>query len=200
MDGRELVLEIVAIVHDDILFSAFGNSKFVDIINHFNHQVYTDELTGVYNRRYLDEQFCVLSEQARQLHTSFSVVMADIDSFKSINDQYGHQEGDAILQCVAETLQSHFSKDRGDVVSRYGGDEFVVLIRGIQKPVLEERIHHLQKALSEKERPVSLSIGVFHVPLMKEKVSDKEMLKKADEALYSVKNRGKGAYCILEDK
>ncbi len=118
--------------------------------------LYTDSLTGVYNRRYYDAHF--QSDETVQ-----AVVMIDIDDFKSINDNYGHETGDIVLQRVARTIASYVRKT--DAVIRYGGDEFVIVFYNIPANVFTQKLENIRCSvdhLTIDEHPqihLSVSIG-----------------------------------------
>ena len=95
VDGERYVLEVVTASNDNVLLSAFGNNEFVDRVTTFNRKMYTDDLTGLSNRRYLDERLDILINRSVLDGTPLSVVMLDIDDFKGINDSLGHLAGDS---------------------------------------------------------------------------------------------------------
>ncbi|MGP8153155.1 MAG: GGDEF domain-containing protein [Smithella sp.] len=90
----------------------------------------TDVLTGLYNRRYFDNEFDRELKRSGRSNSMLSIIMLDIDHFKKINDSFGHQVGDEYLKKTAATLTSVFKRD-SNIVARYGGEEFVVLLPGI---------------------------------------------------------------------
>src|SRR5690606_33113594 len=102
----------------------------------------TDELTGVFNRRPV---IAALSDYAERVRANYAIALVDLESFKQVNDTYGHDCGDAIIALVARTLQGHFRDT--DMVSRWGGDEFLVLMPGVRHadltPVLERLRTHI---------------------------------------------------------
>ena len=111
-------------------------------ISEFEEKIYTDSLSGIRNRKFLDEK--LIYEPCK------AVVMADIDLFKEINDTAGHQGGDEAIQKVAKILEQSVRKD--DVVIRYGGDEFMMVFFDITKEDLEKSCHSLN--LSLKRSPL----------------------------------------------
>jgi two-component system cell cycle response regulator len=157
----------------------------------------TDPLLGIFNRRYLHERLPQEAARARRYGTSLSLVMADLDHFKSINDSYGHQAGDAVLQHSVSVARSALRKS--DWMARYGGEEFVI--------VLPET--HLQGAYAVAERmrrlcaetPIVLPTGQvvvtasFGVASLDDTPSSSEdadsLLREADKALYESKRTGR---------
>lgn len=118
--------------------------------------LYTDSLTEVYNRRYYDEQF-------RDSDDIEAVVVIDVDSFKHINDRYGHHAGDIVLRRIAKTVSSCVRKT--DAVIRYGGDEFVIIFHRLPGDVFRKKLEEIRAAvdrLTIAEHPglhVSVSLG-----------------------------------------
>lgn len=151
----------------------------------------TDPLTGVANRRYLDQR---LEQELQRLHRygdRFSVIMADLDYFKRINDKYGHNTGDAVLVQFAKVLKDNV---RGsDFVTRYGGEEFVILLPDTDRQGATElaeriRLDVAQYRFPDVQETVTASFGVTTVTSAHNAV---EVLKKADDALYTSKKQGR---------
>ena len=156
---------------------------------------YEDPLTGLKNRRYFDELMQHEASRADREGAPLSLIMIDLDHFKQINDQYGHEAGDSVLMAVAELLQDHFRD--ADVVCRMGGEEFVALLPGATTERAEARagelvervrrltLHHGDQALPT----VTLSCGVATYPChSREPIA---LLGLADKALYQAKYQGR---------
>jgi diguanylate cyclase (GGDEF)-like protein len=157
-------------------------------------QAQTDALTNIANRRALDERLDVEVDHARRLGTSVGFVIADIDNFKSINDRYGHQTGDAVLRAVAAVFAE--TVRQLDLPGRYGGEEIGVVLPGTNLAGTRhtaERIRKLVEAL-ELESPegdrlhVTASFGAACFPLH---ATADELVAAADAALYEAKRAGK---------
>ncbi len=158
----------------------------------------TDGLTGLYNRRYFDENFEKEFSRAARAHLDFSVGICDIDYFKEYNDTYGHQKGDCVICAIADVLKNTFNREI-DIVARYGGEEFVFVISTISE---ENTLKLTQKAKDNIEslniehinskvaNCITVSFGLVCVSADK-KHSAKELLKAADKALYESKNMGR---------
>lgn len=154
----------------------------------------TDALTRLPNRRAFDEEISRRMAQWRREKITFSVLMADVDYFKKINDRYGHQAGDAVLAQVAQRLQG--SLRDADFVARYGGEEFAVLLpnqRIEDARVAAERIREAVCKLPPvhhqgQEIPVTISCGLAHVQADEQ---PGDLIKRADAALYAAKHAGR---------
>ena len=150
-----------------------------------------DPLTGLYNRRYMEDALQKFVAQGEQQGTSTAVLMFDLDNFKSLNDNYGHAKGDAVLRDVATQLVAGLRPV--DVVCRYGGEELVAILPGCtledalkKAEQLRLRIEGLSASL---QCPVSTSIGVAAVPQTAQSAAD--VVPVADAALYAAKRAGK---------
>ncbi len=157
------------------------------------YQATHDELTGAYNRSGY-ESLCKLV-----CVTDYAMVLLDIDRFKSFNDEHGHDVGDMVLSRVSETLKKQFRAD--DYVCRIGGDEFVVLVTNIKpdhRDLILRKIENVNSELSECENPelvASISVGVA---FGNENIAMREVFKKADDALYDVKQNGRSSCKFAE--
>ncbi len=157
-------------------------------------QAIRDPLTGLFNRRYLEETLERELARATRDGSSLSICMADIDDFKSFNDMYGHKAGDMILKSLAGVFTTY--SRAGDVVCRYGGEEFLILMPGADLDITTRRAEDWRRVCEQakidyedKSLSITLSFGVAVFPLQG-RTSD-EVLKLADDALYLSKNRGK---------
>ncbi len=161
----------------------------------------SDPLTGLANRRHFDEIKEVEFRRAMRLGQPLAVLMCDVDFFKRYNDHYGHAQGDQCLRIVADTLNTVFAR-AGEVVARLGGEEFVVLLPGVDAESAQRSAVRLQQRLAEREIPheasavsplVTLSIGVAGFDRDSMDQFD-QLLRRADEALYRAKSQGRN--CI----
>ncbi len=161
----------------------------------------SDPLTGLANRRHFDEIKETEFRRAMRLGQPLAVLMCDVDFFKRYNDHYGHAQGDQCLRIVADTLNSVFAR-AGEVVARLGGEEFVVLLPGVDADSAQRSAVRLQQRLAEREIPheasavsplVTLSIGVAGFDRDSMDQFD-QLLCRADEALYRAKSQGRN--CI----
>jgi len=155
----------------------------------------TDGLTGISNRRHLEERMHEMWEHAKRLNEPLACVMCDIDKFKSVNDTYGHQAGDAVLKQFAEVL-SHEAREI-DRVGRYGGEEFMVLLPGTVLDAAVTFAERVRIAIEERtftfeggslRRTVSAGVAAWPHPRVH---SHEELIKSADSALYVAKETGR---------
>jgi diguanylate cyclase (GGDEF)-like protein len=151
----------------------------------------TDFLTGVLNARYFRELAQMEINRSFRYKRTFTIAFIDVDNFKTINDTFGHATGDTVLRAIATNIKTHLRKT--DLVARVGGDEFVVLLTetGQQKaPIAFSKMQRaLLKEMDEKGWGVTFSIGVL--TLTAPTISVDEMLGRADQLMYVVKNSGK---------
>ena len=197
VDGERYVLEVVTASHDNVLLSAFGNNAFVDRITTFNHKVYTDDLTGLANRRFLDERLDILIERASHEGTPLSVVMMDIDDFKNINDGLGHLAGDKALAQVAAALREALAPTSEDILARYGGDEFIAVLQNVDEAELERRLRAIPVIKVDDDLEVTFSIGAYYQEKA-ENLDAKSLIQRADRAMYGVKASGKNNFAVEE--
>jgi diguanylate cyclase (GGDEF)-like protein len=151
----------------------------------------TDALTGVMNARMFRELGSLEIQKAQRYERSLSVAFIDIDDFKSVNDQFGHGAGDALLQTVARTVKEHIRAT--DIVARLGGDEFAIILPetgAVVAPlVVNKLLNELMAALKHSTWPVTFSIGLMTFAEPPPSVS--EMLRLTDLVMYEVKQSGK---------
>ncbi len=159
---------------------------------------YIDELTGVLNRRGLNFFLKKLMVEFRKNRKNFGVLFIDLDNFKEINDKYGHNIGDKVLKMVAETLKSNLRTE--DIVARYGGDEFVVILQVNDSATLESLAKRIKVLIEnsfleddEKIVKVTASIGGS---LVREHDTIGTLLKRVDTLMYKSKKAGKNSYTI----
>jgi two-component system cell cycle response regulator len=161
----------------------------------------TDELTGLYNRRYLDAHLDELIERVHKDGISAAVLMFDIDHFKQVNDTHGHAAGDDVLkELAARTVNSVRSVD---LVARWGGEEFVVVMPETDLAIATAVAERLRVAVARepftvkeegKNLPVTISIGVTAAT---GRGDDRDkILKRADAALYTAKTRGRNCLTV----
>jgi diguanylate cyclase (GGDEF)-like protein len=144
-----------------------------------------DGLTGIFNRHTFDTKIREEWNRCKRHSMPLSLIMADIDHFKSFNDKFGHQAGDNCLKLVAEIL-SECAKRSSDVVARYGGEEFVILLPQTER----ERAYDLAEKMRKRveELNITISLGV-NTTIPSDESSVREFIKNTDKALYIAKNK-----------
>ena len=166
-----------------------------------------DELTGLFNRRYFNE---VLQNELKRAHrnsTPLSLILIDIDYFKSFNDTYGHLEGDTCLQLIGNTLNQSVKRP-GDIVARYGGEELVIILpdtksdnafkmaEQIRKDIQALNIPHTGSDIDELN-VITISAGVTTV-IPKTDLKPEDIIQKADNALYKAKHQGRNQTVLID--
>jgi diguanylate cyclase (GGDEF)-like protein len=174
--------------------------------NHLNYEMMKrtsliDTLTGVNNRRFLEQRLGEEIDRVQRSSESLSCFFLDVDFFKKVNDTYGHQAGDQVLVAVANVIREQLRNN--DVLARYGGEEFVALLANIDEAMavdIAERIRKKIKALAIEAQndvvSVTISIGsATYKPAKRPHLSSTEigvdLIHQADEALYKAKNSGR---------
>jgi len=168
--------------------------KMKDDLREAERRAITDELTRTFNRRYFMPRLELETDIAKRVREIVSVLLIDIDKFKDINDTYGHPAGDSVLAELSSLLRGLLRRE--DVLGRYGGEEFIVILPGIRKELASATAQRLRREV--KSHPfywegssfnISISIGLAVFP---EEASDyKELLQRADKRLLKAKREGR---------
>jgi diguanylate cyclase (GGDEF)-like protein len=156
----------------------------------------TDDLTGLYNRRFFEQELRREAERGRRFGRSLALVMIDVDHFKSYNDRFGHRAGDDALRGVAACLVGAAAR-RVDAVTRYGGEEFAVLLAETEAEgarLVAERIREVVAESQEFLCPLTVSAGV--TALRGDSAEAETLVLRADEALYRAKREGRNCVCV----
>ncbi|MEK4229751.1 EAL domain-containing protein [Solibacillus sp. FSL H8-0538] len=165
------------------------------------HLAYHDALTNFPNRRSFMNQLRTEIEDRKLSRSKMSVLFIDLDNFKSINDQWGHDAGDAVIIGAAQKIRGAIRQS--DVPARLGGDEFIVLLKDV--PDEEDTISIVKRILTNFQTPIifngqehliTCSIGIANYPEHGE--SPEELIKNADDSLYNVKERGKNNFILFD--
>jgi len=167
---------------------------------------FIDTLTNIPNRRQFDKFLVREWNRAIREKTPVSILMIDVDHFKIYNDTFGHPQGDVALQMVADAIVSSFKRSV-DIAARWGGEEFAVLLvstlpGGTMKvaEAIRQNVEatKIPSADGTTQHSVTISIGVAHmIPTNEDSISD--LVRKADEALYKAKDRGRNQVCSFEE-
>ncbi len=159
----------------------------------------TDELTGLYNRKYLHSRLDAEISRAKRYGTSLSCVLIDIDFFKTVNDMYGYDWGDVLLKKIAQMLEALIRKE--DILTRYGDEEFILVLPNTSEEqafIFAERFRRdIEKmefipASEEERHPITISGGISAYPFLENvEENSNTIIRYAEHALYSAKKRGK---------
>jgi diguanylate cyclase (GGDEF)-like protein len=178
----------------DICANSIQNAHYVERVKQL---AYLDGLTGIFNRRFFELRIMEEIERARRYGTSMAVVMADIDQFKQLNDEFGHLLGDEVLRQVSSLFHQQLRKV--DVVCRYGGEEFAILLtqaNAMQAMAIADKLRASVESFQFPgvPRAVTISAGVAAFPAHG-KTRD-EMVRAADNGLYAAKQSGRNRVCL----
>ena len=185
-DVHPVVLEIVSHVSDHLAGGRFGRRSIIDIIDEDQKKIYSDELTGAYNRRYLFEKIINSNHS-----NDFTLIMVDVHRFKEINDKFGHAVGDKVLMAVTKNLRE--SVREGDYVVRYGGDEFLVILNHCGESRAKQAVPRIRAGLSHVkvegcDDTVSCDVGYVTTDVFDgTENSFMALLDAADKAMYEEK-------------
>ncbi|MGI6587317.1 MAG: GGDEF domain-containing protein [Peptococcia bacterium] len=187
----------------ELKFRLKTGERIINLEDRIMQLALTDSLTGLLNRRAFIERLESELDRYRRLEQPLALIMVDLDDFKKVNDNYGHLVGDEVLKGVAKCFSSFLRKY--DFIGRYGGEEFVICLPGVKikkAEVIAERLRVSMKELviNKGTEPLKLNVTAsFGVSSLGENAFDVHTLtKKADEALYVAKTRGKDRVIINE--
>lgn len=192
------------ITETDIITELTGLSgkEVNNTISELNRKVMSDDLTKVYNRRYLNQKLPMEIENARRYNDILSVIMLDIDCFKEINDVHGHLAGDMVLKELASTIKSKIRNNQ-DWVARYGGDEFFIILKNVDYELVIQMMNEIKDAVENME--ILFNQEILHITIsmgcciMKSAVEDLEsILYETDKNLKKAKEDGKNRIVLTE--
>ena len=189
------VLEIISRTSDHLLETPIQQQNFFALLNETQRKLYEDELTGVYNRRYLNE-FLFLQHKNSKIPEKLTIIFMDLQNFKLINDTYGHLIGDKLLKNIAQTLAANVRTQ--DSVIRFGGDEFIIILTNCTEDHIQYKIDKLKARLyaicydTKSNLHITANFGYSHSN--KFILSDamlQTMIQKADSMMYNEKKLAK---------
>lgn len=159
-----------------------------------------DYMTGLYNRRYMEEMLSKALANAKRKGSSLGIIMLDIDYFKNFNDTYGHEMGDLILKKIGESLKKEFRE--GDILCRFGGEEFLIILIDSSEEMTLKRAESLRKEVQNLRVPIgsqeleqlTISLGVATFP--ENGRTEKDLFHVVDKALYQAKEKGRNRVCV----
>ena len=181
IDDEACVMELVKHLDNDTLIDTDGRDKLVGKLQGYQDKLYIDPVTGVYNRRYFEDEI-------RNMQNSAGVAMIDLDDFKLYNDIYGHDMGDQVLCIVADVIKNCIRKT--DKLIRYGGDEFLLILSDMVRGTLRGKLLQIQEAIENATIPncsrlkLTASIG----GVISEDGQIDEAIAKADQLMYKAKD------------
>lgn len=181
IDDEACVMELVKHLENDTLIDTDGRDKLVGKLKGYQDKLYIDPVTGVYNRRYFEDEI-------RNMQNSAGVAMIDLDDFKLYNDIYGHDMGDQVLCIVADVIKNCIRKT--DKLIRYGGDEFLLILSDMVRGTLRGKLLQIQEAIENATIPncsrlkFTASIG----GVISEDGQIDEAIAKADQLMYKAKD------------
>jgi diguanylate cyclase (GGDEF)-like protein len=189
-DGDQQSLESVA----DICATAIQNAHYVDRVKQL---AYLDGLTGIFNRRFFELRIMEEIERARRYGTGMAVIMADIDEFKRLNDEFGHVLGDEVLRQVSSLFHQQLRKV--DVVCRYGGEEFGILLTQVNPEhaiVIAEKLRKMVEGWQFPGVPRTVTISAGAASFPQHGTTRDGLVTAADNALYAAKQAGRNKVCL----
>jgi len=184
------------------LCKSFISLTYLMINNYHLKRISTiDKLTGVNLRKHIEQEFTKELSIARLKNIPLSVIMLDIDKFKSVNDNYGHRKGDEILSHIGELIKQ--SIRNSDYVGRYGGEEFIIILPETDAHDgyrVAEKIRMIidERKLLGEEMPLTVSLGISTFPI--DGANEEELIEKADQSLYYSKNNGRNKATSWDEK
>ncbi len=198
----ETMGEIRSAMLDVAIQSFAGHARRQFELEDARTELYRDDLTGLYNSRYLDLALDIEVRRATRFGTRFCVLFVDVDAFKSVNDNHGHLSGSSMLGEMGAVIKDAVREV--DIVARYGGDEFVLVLLGASVEtgtVIAERVRervaaHKFRTAGGQEVQVTVSIGLAAFP--ENATSKEQLLRMADETMYAGKKNGKNRVQIYD--
>jgi len=186
-------------LHDQAIQSSLEIKKLKDELERAQLMAKTDELTNIPNRRGFNQAIAQIISEAKQLNQPFSLIILDIDFFKSINDEFGHLIGDSVLRYLAKQLNCE-TKGK-DTIARIGGEEFVIILpnTGLEDAVyvannLRLKIEKNQLKVKSHNKNLTLTISAGVAKYIIDETAE-DIVERADQALYLAKNSGRNRVC-----
>ncbi|THB68404.1 MAG: sensor domain-containing diguanylate cyclase [Gammaproteobacteria bacterium] len=194
-------VQAVCITVFDVTDTSIYQTKLKEAMGRLEEMSIRDGLTGIYNRRHLENQLASEFDRVRRYGGILSIILFDLDHFKNINDTYGHLAGDEVLKSISSRLEAVLRNS--DIAGRYGGEEFTVILPNTDAEGAAILAERLRKEVEESEIiydgqkiPVTISVGVT---LLSDNIENHEMLlNQADTALYYCKENGRNQVKLFD--
>ena len=181
IDGKPYVMELINQMNADAVMDEDGRNELIKQLSGYNRELYTDALTGIYNRRYYEERI-------RNSNMSAGVAMIDLDDFKIYNDTFGHDAGDLALTTVVGIIKDNVR--RTDMLIRMGGDEFLLVMPDIGEQAFADKLNQIQEKIHSSKVPgysqLRLSVSIGGV-LSGSGSTVEKAIRKADQFMYQAK-------------
>lgn len=181
IDGRPYVMEMIQNLDESIQIDQEGYDKLISKLSGYNEKLYTDVLNGIYNRRFFEEKIKNMEDEA-------GIAVIDLDDFKLHNDTYGHSAGDAALITTANIIKKYIRKT--DILIRYGGDEFLLILPSIKKHIFEDKLKLIREKIHDtvvpKYEKMQLSVSIGGAIFREGNIED--AIASADRQMYIAKN------------
>lgn len=181
IDGRPYVMEMIQNLDESIQIDQEGYDKLISKLSGYNEKLYTDVMTGIYNRRFFEEKIKNMEDEA-------GIAVIDLDDFKLHNDTYGHSAGDAALITTANIIKKYIRKT--DILIRYGGDEFLLILPSIKKHIFEDKLKLIREKIHDavvpKYEKMQLSVSIGGAIFREGNIED--VIASADRQMYIAKN------------
>lgn len=204
LDANEnLVVELIDQIDGSNYYHGSDQGKHSDItsiIENMSQMIVTDEMTALYNRRYISQRLPLDLARCHDTGKSIAIIMADIDKFKSVNDKYGHTVGDKVLISFAKLLKSSI-RNESDWVARYGGEEFLIVVQDFDIKSSRIVVENIKKKISNAyydtgDKKIKLTCS-FGAVICKDKSESYEaLIRLADSCLLEAKNNGRNKAVI----
>ena len=182
VDGKPKVMELIQYLDEADIVDIDGSERLFTKLNGFQDELYRDVLTGIYNRRYYEDQL-------RKQILPAGIAMIDLDDFKLYNDTCGHNAGDLALATVAGVIRGMIRRTT-DILIRYGGDEFLLVMPGVKEEDFAQKLRQIQNEVHSKEVPgfsrLQLSVSIGGVLSEEHKIEN--AVEMADKLMYRAKN------------